>query len=61
MKTLIIKITQTTIFWNILNGFISLIITNLTGLSYEYMPLILWTLSLITKELNKKFNPYYKK
>lgn len=61
MKTIIIKILQTTMFWNILNGIISLLITNLTSLPYTYMPFILWALSLVTKELNKKFNPFYDK
>ena len=61
MKNILIKISQTTMFWNILNGFITLLITNLTSLPYEFMPFILWMLSLTTKEINKKFNPYYKR
>ncbi len=61
MKNTIIKILQTTMFWNILNWFISLVITNLTNLPYESIPFILWFLSLTTKELNKRFNPYYSK
>ena len=36
-------------------------LTYLTGIEYAYAPVIIATISLITKELNKNYNPNYNK
>lgn len=43
------------------NGFISVLIVYLSWLDYSYIPFIIAILNLITKEINKNFNPYYEK
>lgn len=60
MKTILIKITSYTMFWNILNWFIALVTTEISWISNWYAPLILALLSFLTKYLNKTYNPYYK-
>jgi len=59
MKNILIKLSQSTFFWNTLNWCISIITTELTWVWFEYSPVVLAVLSYITKELNKKYNPYY--
>ncbi len=59
IQKLMIKLSKTTAFWNILNGSISLLVVEVSGLPYESVPLILAWLSFLTKMLNKKFNPHY--
>lgn len=50
-----------TLLWNLGNGFIGIFIIWLTDINYIYTPVIVSSLNLITKELNKEFNPNYKK
>lgn len=61
MKKVLITLSQSTFFWNVLNWSISVVTTELSWVSWAYAPVILAILSLITKELNKNYNPYYLK
>ena len=59
MKEIIIKLSKSTFFWNTFNWFVAVLTTEITWLWIELAPVILAWLSYVTKELNKKFNPYY--
>ena len=64
MKELVIKFLKSTKFqtfaWNTFNWFMSIIIAYVADLDYTITPVIFAWLNLLTKELNKNFNPYYK-
>ena len=43
-----------------INGFLSVLIVYLSWMEYSYIPFLVAILNLVTKEINKNFNPYYK-
>jgi hypothetical protein len=45
--------------WQIFNGIIAILITYLTEIGYAYILIIAPILNLVTKELNRYFNPNY--
>ena len=55
------KKRTSTFLWNVGNWLAGIALTYLTGIEYVYAPIIIATLSLITKELNKNYNPNYEK
>jgi len=57
-----IKISNriSTLLWNLFNGFVWVFIIYITEINYVYAPIIVSTLNLITKEINRSLNPYYK-
>ena len=42
-------------YWNTFNGFAGLLVVYLTGLKWEYSPIVIAILNMATKELNKKW------
>jgi len=47
--------------WTTFNGLVALVISYILDIDYMYAPLIIWSLNLITKELNREFNPNFSK
>lgn len=51
----------TTFLWNTVSWLGAIVATYLTDIDYKYAIILVPVISLITKELNKAFNPNYKK
>lgn len=51
----------TAFLWTVFNWIVWILITYLSWLDFQYLIVIIPVLNLITKELNKYFNPNFQK